>query len=107
MAGNWGYVGISISTAPNKLTVSGTYTIVASDVVGSDTGSYSLTLAKAPATQQFGADDGPILSGQTKNGTISAADFYAYPFSASAGDNVQIVMAEATDSSFRPRLYLY
>ncbi|GIW76740.1 MAG: hypothetical protein KatS3mg104_1803 [Phycisphaerae bacterium] len=86
----------------------GTYRIVASDDDGNAGGPYGLTMVKAPGVQSASGDDGPIVSGQTRNGTIDLGDLDVATFSASAGDSIVVTMAETTPTfAFNPRIEVY
>src|SRR5665213_2456096 len=80
----------------------GTYTAVVQDAVGNHVGSYDLELAVAPATQapDSDGDGGPIVSGQTKAGTINrTGDLDVFTFSALAGNTIDVSLGDASAAS--------
>ncbi|HZL35248.1 MAG TPA: dockerin type I domain-containing protein [Tepidisphaeraceae bacterium] len=80
----------------------GTYTAVVQDAVGNHVGAYDLELAVAPATQapDSDGDGGPIVSGQTKAGTINrTGDLDVFTFSALAGNTIDVSLGDASAAS--------
>jgi hypothetical protein len=91
--------------------LTGTYTVqVASGDVGqNDTGSYTLTLAKAPGAFSITGGDhgGEMTNGSNHTGSIHVGDLDMWSFSATAGDAIIIGIGEVgPDSTFRPWIRL-
>jgi len=89
----------------------GTYTVeVASFDSGfNDTGSYTLTLAKAPGAFAISAGDegGPLTNGGNHTGTIHIGDVDMWSFSATAGEAIMLAIGEVgADSPFIPWIRL-
>jgi hypothetical protein len=100
----WDYNGYAIA---GRLTLGGTYTIVAADVSCDETGGYAITLAKGPATQTTSPDDGPIASAQTRTGTVGMGDLDVYTFTAAIGDDIRVAVGETVaGAGFDPALTL-
>lgn len=112
----------SINAASASWTAStgGTYYIVAADEISeynsdfdtdSDTGVYSITMARIPAVQTDDAGEGgPITSGARRTGNLPVGDMDTFTFSASAGDYIILTVAEtasATDAGFEPSMLVY
>lgn len=88
---------------------SGTYTIVVSDFMSEEPGTYEITFQKIPGalTSAADPDGGDIVSGQTLSGSIgSVSDMDAFEFTGQAGDRV-IVKVVAKSETLEPNLDLY
>ena len=104
----WDFEGVGTDVTALSITQSGTYTIVVSDYGSNDTGNYSLSMARAQATvQRFGADDGSIVSGQTRNGSVGLGDIDVFTFYATAGDTIRAALGDRSNSNFTPQIELY
>jgi hypothetical protein len=104
----WDYVGTA--TGVTGTTQAGVYTIVANRTYEDATGTYNLTLAKLPGPQQpgTGGDGGPIVSDQTRTGTLDAGDLDVYTFEAEAGERIVARLGETgANTDFSPWLLLY
>jgi hypothetical protein len=92
--------------------VTGTYLVlVASFDSGFDgTGTYRLTLAKAPGavTTSVGDQGGPLTNGAIHTGEIVQGDVDLWTFTATAGDRIGIHIGETLDTDdFRPWIRLW
>ncbi len=89
----------------------GTYTAIVQGYGATNVGAYTVELAAAPATQaaDSGGNGGPILSGQTKAGTIGRpGDLDVFTFSAAAGQTFSASVGDATSTStYAPNLIIY
>jgi FlgD Ig-like domain len=102
---------ISTSTDRNEvqLPMSGTYTIVVSDLGVNDTGTYKLTMLDlaGPLTSAADTDGGAIVSGDPKTGQAQTApDFDAYTFTGAAGGHV-LFAAVMTAGAMNTTMTLY
>ncbi len=97
------YNSLPAEIATCTLPSSGTYSILASDLIGSNTGNYSLYLQRL--NNPGGA--APIAFGQTLSESISpTAQMDTYTFSANAGDKVLVRMSRLSgDLVLQVRLY--
>jgi len=81
----------------------GTYTVIVAsgDAGNAGTGSYRLTLAKAPGTFSTSSGDqgGAIANGANKNGAIVMGDVDMYRFTATQGSFFSVSMAEASGTA--------
>ena len=97
---------IEILTAPST----GTYTVqVASADAGlNDTGTYTLTLAKAPGafTITAGDEGGALTNGSNHTGTIHVGDLDMWSFDANAGDAIMLGIGEVGATIFTPWIRL-
>src|SRR6266853_6281165 len=93
-----------------KLTKTGTYTILCRDDVGDETYPYSLTLAKIPGGSNLtdpGDAAGTILPGQTLSNSFAlSADIDTFTFAGSSNDAVTIFMVKG-GGGFNPLIDLY
>jgi hypothetical protein len=117
----WDYSRAAIDNCP--LTMTGTYTIVASDVDASggygvywretipDTGDYGLSLVVTEGTTTClqDRDGGDMTDGRTQSGTITpGGDLDAYVFYGQPGQGVAIELADrSTSGVLEPRVRLY
>ena len=100
-------IGEAFGNAVAQVTVTapanGTYTVI----VGSDrgpnyrdrydgSGSYLLTLVKAPGTLSIspGDDGGPLTSGASRTGSITVGDVDSWSFTATQGDTIVLSVGE-------------
>jgi predicted secreted protein len=95
-----------------RATNSGTFTVIASDFSGgfSGSGTYRLTLAKAPGVFQVspGDDGGPLNGGGIYAGNLDVGDLDLWSFTACAGDIVVLQITETTlNSTLTPWIRLY
>src|SRR5439155_87811 len=96
------------ATAP----ATGTYTVIVgtADAGNNATGSYLLTLAKAPGAFVTSAGDegGALTNGATQAGTIYLGDLDQWSFTATQGDYIALSMGEVAPVSagFRPWIRL-
>src|SRR2546426_910898 len=96
------------ATAP----ATGTYTVIVgtADAGNNATGSYLLTLAKAPGAFVTSAGDegGDLTNGATQAGTIYLGDLDQWSFTATQGDYIALSMGEVAPVSagFRPWIRL-
>jgi hypothetical protein len=94
-----------------RATNSGTFTVIASDISSSYTGSgsYRLTLAKTgdPIVVSPGDEGGPLTNGLMHTGRIDVGDLDVWSFSANSGDSLILRMGELLSGSFTPALWLY
>jgi len=96
------------ATAP----ATGTYTVIVgtADAGNNATGSYLLTLAKAPGAFATSAGDegGALTNGATHAGTIYLGDLDQWSFTATQGDYIALSMGEVAPVSagFRPWIRL-
>ena len=84
----WNYGSTTIESSP--LTKTGTYTIIARDHFGTNTGPYGLTLVANPGTYEA------IQSGETKTGTIAAGELRVYTFWGDANDAATILLGQSS-----------
>ena len=87
----------SVRVKEHKLQQSGTYTIVARDYDGKETGQYSLSLLLLPGATSSSQDPdgGEIKSAETKTGTIDLnADTDAFTFSGKKGQAIILRMSQ-------------
>jgi hypothetical protein len=91
--------------------ISGTYTVVVSDVYGTTaTGTYRITLAQtgAPVVIAGGDEGGPMTNGTLHTGTIDLGDLDVWTFSANVGDAIVIRAGETSSGSpLTPYLRLF
>ncbi|HOX57517.1 MAG TPA: hypothetical protein P5205_02565, partial [Candidatus Paceibacterota bacterium] len=88
-------------------TNTGTFTLIADDAVGtSATGTYRLSLAKAPGTVFLtpGDEGGPMTNAFQHTGTNLVGDLDLWTFSANAGDAIVLRMGAA---AYNPWIRLY
>jgi hypothetical protein len=95
-----------------RATNSGTFTVIASDFSGgfSGSGTYRLTLAKAPGVFQVspGDEGGPLNGGGLYAGNLEVGDLDLWSFTACAGDIVVLQITETTlNSTLTPWIRLY
>ena len=83
----------------------GTYTVVVSDGSGSvsQTGSYDLYLTRAPGANELGT----LPNGGGVSNQIDIGDLDSYTFDASAGEGLQLRVADTSGSALAPRVTLY
>ncbi|MCL5097264.1 MAG: hypothetical protein M1608_07015 [Candidatus Omnitrophica bacterium] len=98
---------LSATIEAQRLSQTGTYLIVCRDANGVNPGGYSVSLIKNPGPNTGDPEGGVILPGETKTGSISAADLDGYTFSANAGDTVTVLMGESPLSALVPRVELH
>jgi len=99
---NSSWHGWSAEIISDPLPTTGTYTILASDFFGDDSGEYNLTL------ERLNPGSGPSISfGQTVSGNLVVGDLDTYTFSATAGNRVIIRMSQTSDTFLSPQLRLY
>jgi trimeric autotransporter adhesin len=104
----WGAAAAQIQVAAP---ITGRYTVIVStaDVGRAGTGSYRLTLVKAPGTLTVSSGDqgGALTNGAIHAGSISVGDVDAWPFSATQGNTLVVGLGEVTGSAaFTPWLRL-
>jgi hypothetical protein len=105
---NWGAaVGQVNVAAPST----GTYTVIigSADAARSGTGSYRLTLAKAPGafTTSVGDQGGALSNGGNHEGTIVVGDLDMWSFTAAQGNSIALSVGELTGSAnFTPWIRL-
>jgi hypothetical protein len=104
----------TVASISRAMTATGTYTVI----VGSgtttsalnSTGSYRLTLARAPAEFVVPTDDqgGPLTNGQNHAGFVHFGDLDMWTFSASQGDYVAVSIGREApfDANFTPWIRL-
>ena len=80
----WGTT--SNSRFSNTLPVSGTYTVVLSAISSSASGSYDIHYVRGGDA----VEDGTLLSGGTRSGTLGLNDLESYQFSGSAGEGIAL-----------------
>ncbi|HEX4794648.1 MAG TPA: PPC domain-containing protein, partial [Humisphaera sp.] len=100
----YGGTTIDLTNAP----LTGTYSLVARDRGGDNTGSYGITMAHfgPGVSQSADGDAGPIVSGLTRSAVINAGDLDVFTFSASAGDSISAAMT-VLNNAFDPEMDLY
>jgi hypothetical protein len=93
----------------HQLQRSGLYTIIIVDYNMDEEGEYAIALAKIPgaATSTQDPDGGPIASGETRTGMLTAfADADIFQFFGDPGDQV-VIAAARTSGGVEPQIYLY
>ena len=92
-------------------TNSGTFTVTVSDGTAShnQTGGYRLILVKpgSPVVISAADEGGPMTNGVMHTGTINVGDLDPWTFTANAGENIVVRIAELTSSTLLPWLRLY
>ncbi len=90
---------------------SGSYTVVVEDYGNDNAGNYTisfLNLTAGPLTGLGDNDGGPMLSAETKSGTISGAgDFDVFTFQGAYGDRVLIDAINTAGAGFNTFIALY
>jgi trimeric autotransporter adhesin len=91
----------SAAISNRKINQSGTYTIIAREKDGYQTGFYGLSMLNNRGLDVNDQGDAPttILPGEYKTGLIDKGDLDGYTFDANAGDIVSILMGTVTDYS--------
>jgi hypothetical protein len=105
---NW---GASAGQVNVSATVTGTYTVIigSGDAARAGTGTYRLTLAKAPGTFTISAGDegGAMTNGSNYDGTIVVGDLDMWRFTANQGDAIALSVGKVTGSAtFTPWIRL-
>ena len=85
-----------------RVTQTGTYTVVVFDYYGYQTGNYNLQLSIIPGM----VDSGGLISGQTVSGTIGLGQFHAYAMNLNANDNYILAMTN-TSGTLAPSMIIY
>src|SRR5207249_868966 len=104
--------GVSAAQLAVTAPASGTYSVVVgtNDPGFDATGSYLLTLAKAPGVFETSAGDegGPMTNGATHAGTIYLGDLDQWSFTATQGDYIALSMGEVAPATagFQPWIRL-
>jgi hypothetical protein len=96
----WGAdVAVSTFAAP----ATGTYTVVAADYYGTNSGRFELHYARAP-----GANEGGLLtSGGVAAGSLTKGDIDSYTFTANVGDGIQLRLVDVNATTFFTRIWVY
>ena len=100
--------GRAVTARP--LAVTGTYTIIVRDNVGTGIGGYAMTAVSIGTgiSQNSGGDGGFLPSGVQRTAAITTGDIDADPFYAVGGDTVVLSVAETVSgSALTPSLELY
>jgi hypothetical protein len=108
---SYGASGVAAEVAI-RATNSGTFTVVASDNSGFDTGTggYRLKLAKtgSPIVVNPNDEGGALTNGLTQTGNIEIGDLDVWNFKAEAGQTIVVRMGElAPNSTLKPDLRLF
>ncbi|HWQ90305.1 MAG TPA: PPC domain-containing protein [Clostridia bacterium] len=98
--------GRDAEISETTLTNTGTYILVVNSYYANGNGSYSLTLAHAPAplTVSEGDEGGMATNGFQHSGTINVGDLDLWTFAGNAGNRVVLRMGA---NSFNPHLRLF
>src|SRR5438067_1080284 len=101
--GTSGFLNVDLAVGATN---SGSFTVVASSVVGNSTGAYLLNLAKSPGAIFVapGDEGGLMINGWKYTGTMDLGDLDEWSFPANPGDNLLLRMAS---TNFNPWLRLY
>lgn len=101
-----GAAAMDILLNGTSLPQSGTYTVLVKAGDGGSTGNYNLTYVSVSDTQTLPVDEGALVSGVTKSGTITAADIDVYTFQAAPGNAVTIDLVRTT-SGYTPEVDVF
>ncbi len=107
-----GAYGSAAAEVSVRATNSGTFLVLVTDLSNgyAGSGAYRLTLARTGSPVGISANDegGPLVNGAVHTGVIDLGDLDVWTFSATAGQNFLLRMAEATPGlSLTPALWLY
>src|SRR5439155_119382 len=75
------------------------------DSTAAGTNQYALTLVKVVGDNPAQEDGGPLLAGQTREGSFTMGDIDVYRFSATTGEVATLQLV--SEYSSQPLLYLY
>ncbi|MEJ0034804.1 MAG: GDSL-type esterase/lipase family protein [Gammaproteobacteria bacterium] len=99
----------NVAAIATRLTQGGTFTVAIRDTLGGGigtgdhTGSYNLYFTRVP-----GANEGGVLpNGSSVTGRIDLGDIDTYTISGTAGQYVELRLADTESSDFRPLIELY
>lgn len=87
---------ISYDVLLNSFTLPGTYTVQVKSADGGRPGTYNLTYVKLPGTHTLPADEGVLVNGASKTGTITVADIDLYTFQAAPGSAVTLNLSRTS-----------
>jgi len=96
---SWGEVAAISTTA----TANGIYTVVVGDRNLTGAGPYELSYVRAPGANEGGA----LSSSASLTDSISLSDLDSYTFSAAAGEDFQVRVADIGGTTLSPEIYVY
>ncbi len=95
--------GPDVASAGFAAPATGTYTVVASDYYGTNSGRFELHYTRAP-----GANEGGLLpNGGAAVGTLTKGDLDSYTFVAAVGEGIQLRLVDVNATTFYARTRIY
>ena len=97
--------GADVAAAVYDITLGGTHTVVVADgsAEGNQRGDYNLYYTNVPGANE----NGLLINGGVRTGTIDLGDLDSYTFEAQKGDGLQIRLSDTDNSAFFPQMHLY
>jgi hypothetical protein len=82
---------------------SGAYSVVVSDLSGTNAGNYELHYVRAPGAKEGGR----LRNGGTVTSTLTVGDLDSYTFRARTGEGIQLRLTDINATGMVPRIFVY